>query len=80
MWSNSPGVSFPRYFWASDVISTLFLWKKDLSDVIILKDYLVKESLSGISGYHSGHRDYFDKFQVIWRMNWSFIDTLISMY
>ena len=78
--SNSPGVSSPRYFWTSDVISTLFLWKKELSDVIISKDYLVRESLSGISGYHSGHRDYFDKFQVIWRMNWSFIDTLISMY
>ena len=51
MWGNSPGVSTPCYFWTSDVISTLFLWKKVVNDVIILKDDLVKVSLSGISGY-----------------------------
>ena len=62
------------------VISTLFLWKKLLNDVIILKDDLVKVSLSAISGYRLGHVDYFDKFQVTLRMNWSFISTLISMY
>ena len=77
---NSPGVSSPRYLWTSDVISTLFLWKKLLNDDIILKDDLVNVSLSAISGYRLGHVDYFDKFQVILRMNWSFIATLISMY
>ena len=45
MWGNSPGVSSPRYFWTSDVMSTLFLWKKVLNDIIILKDDLVKVSL-----------------------------------
>ena len=39
-----------------------FFKKKVLNDVIILKDYLVKVSLSGISGYSLGHLDYFDKF------------------
>ena len=52
-----------RYFWTSDVTSTLFFfWKKVLNDVIILKAYLIKVSLSGISGYHLGHLDYFGKF------------------
>ena len=69
-----------RYFWTSDGISTLLFWKKVVNDVIILKDDLLKVSLSGISRYKLGHIDYFDKFQVIWRMNWSFTGTLISIY
>ena len=69
MWGNSPGVSSPRYFWTSDVMSTLFLWKKVLNDIIILKDDLVKESISAISGHRLSYADYFDKFQVIWSMN-----------
>ena len=69
MWGNSPGVSSPRYFWTSDVMSTLFLWKKVLNDIIILKDDLVKVSLRGISGYCLGHLNYFDQFQVIWKLN-----------
>ena len=80
MWGNSPGVSSPRYFWTSDVMSTLFLWKKVLNDIIILKDDLVKVLLWGISGYRLGHLNYFDQFQVIWKLNWSFKGTLISMY
>ena len=54
--------------------------KKVINDIIILKDDLVKVFLSAISGYRLDHAEYMDKFQVIWKMNWSFIGTLISIY
>ena len=61
--------------------SVLYFCEKRCSMMSLSKkNDLVKVSLSAVSGYGLGHVDYFDKFQVIWKMNWSFIGTLISMY
>ena len=76
MWGNSPEVSSPRYFWTSDVISTVFLWKKVLNDVIILKYDLVKVSLLGISGYRLGHLEVSSVLEDELKL---YIGTLISM-